>query len=238
MFTYLLALLAGSLSTINPCVLPILPIVIGSALSKSRFGPLALAAGLTLSFTGFGLFVLYLGSAIGVGANTFRSLGAVLLIAFGAILLSETLQKFFGKLSAPFASSTDKLLNKNFFNSLFGLFLSGLLLGAVWSPCTGPTLGAAIGLVAQQEAVLHGIVTMFLFGIGASLPLILIGYGGRGLVMKRRENLMQLASYGKKILGIIFLLLGVLVISGWDKLLESKLLDLAPDWLVLFTVSI
>ena len=68
-----LALLAGILSTLSPCVLPLIPIVLGAALGRHRFGPVALAAGLALSFVAIGLFVATIGFAAGLGQEVFRA---------------------------------------------------------------------------------------------------------------------------------------------------------------------
>src|SRR5690242_17483328 len=88
----LLAFLAGTLSILSPCVLPLVPIVVGTALSRHRLGPAALAAGLAVSYLGIGLFVATIGFAIGLDGALFRAIGAALLIAFGAALLAPVLQ--------------------------------------------------------------------------------------------------------------------------------------------------
>src|SRR5690606_34148083 len=91
MATLGLAFLAGVLSILNPCTLPILPVVLGAAISEHRYGPLFLAAGLTLSFTAIGLFVATVGFAIGLDADVFRSVAAVLLVAVGVVLVLPAL---------------------------------------------------------------------------------------------------------------------------------------------------
>lgn len=238
MLSHLLALIAGSLSTINPCVLPLLPIVVGSALSKSKFGPLAMAGGLTFSFSLFGIIILYLGSTLGIDQNTFRNFGGFLLLLFGLILVVPKLHDIFSSLVRPVSTSSDSLLNHSFFVTPIGLFFMGTLLGAVWSPCSGPTLGAAIGLVAQNEDITRGITIMILFGIGASLPLLLIGYGGRNYFIKKQSSLLNSSILIKKILGYALLAIGVLILSGFDKKIELIFLENMPDWLLALTVVV
>lgn len=80
------ALLAGLLTFLNPCVLPVLPIVFGAAANEHRYGPLALAGGLALSFTAVGLFVATIGFSVGLDAGFFRQVSAALLIGFGMML--------------------------------------------------------------------------------------------------------------------------------------------------------
>src|SRR5258707_2923507 len=77
----LLALIAGVLSILSPCVLPILPVVLGAAASEHRYGPLALAAGLSASFLVLGLFLATLGHSIGSDAQRLRSVAAVPIMA-------------------------------------------------------------------------------------------------------------------------------------------------------------
>jgi len=238
MVSYLLAILAGSLSTINPCVLPLLPIVVGSALAKNRFGPLAMAGGLTLSFTLVGLSVALLGSSLGISDGVFRIGGGILLLLFGLILVSRKLTSSFASWATPISTFSDKILSHKFFASPAGLFFTGALLGAVWSPCSGPTLGAAIGLVSQQKEVLHGVLIMLFFGMGASMPLLAIGYGGRELMRSRRDSLLYLSRYVKLALGWLFLVIGVLILTGYDRVIEAWMLDNMPEWLISLTVSV
>jgi len=148
---YGLGLLAGILSTLSPCVLPLLPILASTALSTHRLGPLALASGLALSFSSVGIVMLTLGSAIGLDAGLVRNLAAVLLILFGWMMLSERLQQLFTELTSGFSSAGQALLEKLAADTLAGQFLLGLLLGIAWSPCVGPTLGATITLASQGK---------------------------------------------------------------------------------------
>ena len=96
-----LAFLAGCLSVLSPCVLPLLPIVLGTAASEHRLGPLALAVGLAISFTAIGLFVATVGFAMGLDTDVFRTISAVLLIAVGVLLLVPRLQEQFAVAAGP-----------------------------------------------------------------------------------------------------------------------------------------
>ena len=138
-----LALLAGALSVLSPCVLPLLPIVLGTAASAHRLGPLALAIGLALSFTVIGLFVATVGFAMGLDNGVFRTISAILLIGVGLVLLVPKLQEQFALAAAPVSNWAGSYTDNYTPGGLAGQFGLGLLLGAVWSPCVGPTLGAA-----------------------------------------------------------------------------------------------
>src|SRR5260221_12545381 len=90
--SYVLGFAAGALSTLSPCVLPLLPIVVGSAIAAHRFGAAALAGGLALTFFAVGLFVATVGFEIGLDGDLFRLLGAALLGALGVVMMSAALQ--------------------------------------------------------------------------------------------------------------------------------------------------
>ena len=146
---FVFAYLAGLLTLINPCVLPVLPIVLVSALNADRYGPVALAAGMSVSFVTFGLFVTAFGPAIGLTQDTIAQAGAVLMIVFGTVLVVPMFVRQFEMATAGFASQADSRMNDVDASGKKGQFLGGLLLGAVWSPCIGPTLGGAIALASQ-----------------------------------------------------------------------------------------
>ena len=86
------AFLAGLLSVLSPCVLPLVPIVLGTAASEHRLGPVALASGLAIAFTTIGLFVATIGFAIGLDGDVFRRAGAILLVILGVVLMLPRLQ--------------------------------------------------------------------------------------------------------------------------------------------------
>jgi len=236
--TYGLSFVAGTLSTLSPCVLPLIPILVGSAVMAHRFGPFALAAGLASSFTIVGVFIASVGAAMGLDQEVFRNVAAVLLILFGIVLLSRVLQEKFAIMTSGLSGSGQSLLNRVSTDGLFGQFLLGLLLGIVWSPCVGPTLGATITLASQGQNLAHAILVMAIFGLGASTPLVILGMLSRQAMMKFRDKMIAAGALGKKILGILLLSLGLLIVTGADKKFETAVLKLSPDWLVQLTTSI
>ena len=133
--SYGLGFLAGVLSILSPCVLPLLPIVVGTAVAAHPLGTLALSLGLALSFTGVGLFVATIGFAIGLDAEWFRNIAAMLLIGFGVILLSGSLQQRFAGATAALGTYGDQWLRRLRIEGMGGQLVVGLLLGLVWAPC-------------------------------------------------------------------------------------------------------
>ena len=235
MGTLALALLAGVLSTLSPCVLPLLPIVLGAALTEHRFGPVALAAGVALSFVVIGLFVATIGFTIGLDQDLFRKVAAALLIVIGAVLLLPRLQAQVAVAAGPIGNWAQAQAGGMSRSGLAGQFAVGLLLGAVWSPCAGPTLGAASLLAAQGKNLGQVAVTMLAFGIGAAAPLLLLGVLSREALMRWRDRLLSAGKTGKIALGLVLLATGVFIISGIDKRIETILVDASPAWLTHLT---
>lgn len=232
---YGLSLLAGIISILSPCVLPLVPILVGTALNTHRYGPYALALGLAISFTAVGVFIATIGASIGLDQEMFRVIAAVLLITFGIVLLSSTLQAKFASATSSIGGSGESILAHVSTDSLSGQFILGLLLGVVWSPCVGPILGATITLASQGESLGHVTLVMALFGLGAGIPLILLGLLSRQAMMRVRSKLFTAGKVGKRILGGILLLVGILIISGLDKQLEALVVEASPDWLITLT---
>ncbi|WP_394777734.1 cytochrome c biogenesis CcdA family protein [Undibacterium sp.] len=236
--SYAFALGAGVLSTLSPCVLPLIPILLGSAVSAHRFGPYALALGLTTSFTLEGVFVAGIGASIGIDETVFRNVAAVMLIIFGIILLSGRLQEKFAQASSGLSGAGNTLLQKLTVEGLSGQLLLGLVLGVVWSPCVGPTLGAAVTLASQGQDLWQVAALMMVFGIGAGLPLIVLGKLSRNSMLKLRNKLFSAGKLGKQMLGGVMLAVAVLVLSGLDKRIETVVVDASPMWLVRLTTAL
>jgi cytochrome c-type biogenesis protein len=231
--TLTLALFAGVLSVLSPCVLPLLPIVLGTAQSEHRLGPAALASGLAVSFTAIGLFVATIGFAIGLDTDVFRAISAGLLIAVGTVLLVPRLQARFAVAAGPVGTWVDDRFGGFSATSLWGQFGLGLLLGAVWAPCVGPTLGAASILAAKGEDLGQVAATMLAFGIGAAVPLMLLGFASREAMLRWR--LVEAGKGGKMLLGVLLVAVGFLVATGADKRLEAFLVNASPEWVTTLT---
>jgi cytochrome c biogenesis protein CcdA len=226
-----LALLAGLLSVLSPCVLPLLPIVLGAAASEHRGGPFPLAAGVALAFVAIGLFVATIGFAIGLDGDKFRTAAAILMIAVGVLLAAPSLQARLAAAGGPISNWADQRINAIRPRGLGGQFGIGLLLGAVWSPCVGPTLGAASVLAAQGSSLGRVALTMLAFGIGAAAPLIGIGLASRQATAQWRSALVAGGKTAKIALGVLLVALGIMIVSGLDRKVETALVDASPQWL-------
>ncbi|HET7763780.1 MAG TPA: cytochrome c biogenesis CcdA family protein [Burkholderiales bacterium] len=230
-----LALIAGMLTTLSPCVLPILPIVLVGAVGQHRYGPLALMGGLVFSFTTVGLLVSGALRAFDVAPDSIRTASAVLLLLVGLILLSTLLQKRFAMLSAPLSNALNDIAGRIGPAGLRGQFLSGALLGAIWTPCSGPTLGAALTLAASSETVLRAAAVVLAFGFGAGTPLLALAYGSRETMKARRTLLVEVGRIANPAFGALLVSMAALTLLGYDRRIEAALVDAMPDWLLALT---
>ncbi len=238
MQSLVLAYLAGTLTTLNPCVLPMLPFVVGAALGAGRLGPLAMMAGLTLTFTIVGVSVAAVGFGLGIDADILRLVGAWIMLALGLVMLVPRAQGALATASGPLVNSASGLLDRFGGPSLTGQFAAGSLLAIVWAPCTGPTLGAAIGLASQGGSTFAAAGIMLAFALGASTIMLIFAYGAREFLARRRSALMALSGSARTVFGVIFVSLGIVIISGLDKIVETALVKAMPDWLIELTTRL
>ena len=229
--TYGLGYAAGILTTLSPCVLPLVPIVVATALAAHRLGPYALALGLTVAFASVGVFVAVLGASLGLDQAFFRNIAAFILIAFGFLLLSSRLQERIATAASGLSAAGDSFLSRLNLNGLTGQFVIGMVLGVVWSPCVGPTLGAATTLASQGQNLAQISLLMVIFGLGASTPLVALGSISRATMVRMRGRMLSAGKLGKSVLGVILVLLGIAILSGFDKSFEAWVVGIYPDWL-------
>lgn len=225
-----LSFVAGLLTALSPCVLPLLPFVVGSAATAGRLGPVMLAAGLVTAFTALGILLATVQGALGFDDLWLRKASAVMLVVAGGVLMSAPLQNSVARIMSPLATFSSRV-SAPMGRGLAPQFVIGAALGGAWSPCAGPTLGAALGLAAHADTVLRATVMMFVFGVGATVPLLGAAYASRSILISR-GSLQQVGSGGKAVFGIALIAMGGLVWLGADKTIEAALLTRLPDWWV------
>lgn len=221
-----LALLAGTLSILSPCVWPLVPMVVGASSSAGRWGPYALATGLSLSFALAGTVLSFLLVSLGLDPELFRYIAAILLIVVALVLLIKPLSDWLtlrlSKITAGAGIAGD--------GAWAGQFGIGFLTGMIWLPCVGPTLGAAIALASMGQQLGQSFMVMFSFGVGTGAALLIAGGLSRKIYSRLSPSIGVFALGGKVVLGIILLLLGIMVLSGFDKVLETWALNWMPEW--------
>jgi len=228
-----LAFLAGMVGILSPCVWPLVPVVMGSASTAGRLGPPSLALGLSLAFAVAGTLLSFALVSTGTDPELFRYLSAVLLILVALPLLHEPSAEWLAVRLSRLGSLMPAGSTHGMSGPL-GQFGIGFLLGLVWLPCVGPTLGAAIALASMGQQLPLAFLVMMSFGLGTALVLLLAALLSANALRSFRPQTLQSAKRGKQVLGWTLLLLGVLVLMGGDKWLERW----AVSWLPTFTTSL
>lgn len=224
-----LSLAAGSLTTLSPCVFPLLPLVLGGAVQGNRLAPVAMGSGMAVSFALIGLVIGALGPALGVDSDSVRVFGALLLMAFGLVMLVPVLNQRFTEWMLPIASSANTASSRLDSGSLGGAFLLGGVLGLVWSPCSGPLLASALTLVAREGGASRGALILGLFGIGAAIPLVAVAYASRNGFARARGWVLGRIDAIKKGFGVVIFATGVAILTGSDKWVEAQVINMLPD---------
>lgn len=248
---FVLAYLAGVLTLVNPCVLPVLPIVLASSLQADPRAPVALAAGMGLSFVLVGTGVAAVGPAVGVYPEDVTRLAALVMTGFGAALAFPALGRRFSTAAAGFASAADARMADTHRkigprgtgfgcgeSSWGASFWGGALLGAVWSPCIGPTLGAAIALASTGEDVGHAAAVMSAFAAGVVTLVLGAAYGLRGWLGRNMGRMVALGVRARPVMGWVFIAVGVGIFVGLNHAIEAAGLRILPAWFVDLSVSI
>lgn len=222
-----LAFGAGLLTVAAPCVLPLLPVVLGAtAAGGPGARPLCIVIGFVLSFT---LLALVLGSAqqlLGIDPQTVRDAASLMLVVFGLCMVWP---RGFQRL----ATAASGLLNR--VGSLgdragpgwAGGLLVGLSLGAIWTPCAGPVLAGILALVAAQTHWGTAAVLLACYAVGAALPMLAIAHGGQWAFARLR----MVAGHGHRLrqaLGLVMAAVGLLTLLQYDTLVTLWLSDFYP----------
>jgi cytochrome c-type biogenesis protein len=221
-----LALIAGILTAFSPCVLPVLPIIMGRSLQSHRYAPLVLVLGLVSGFALAGSLLGIASSWVTGLANVLRGVAIALLLAMGLLALFPQriaalryrLSRFLPqpRLSQPQGSS-----------SLSREFWLGTQLGILWTPCAGPVLGSILVLAAVKHQVAGAFWLLLFYGMGASLPMLAIAYAGR-YVSQSFQRLRPHTQKIQKVGGAIVILSAIAILQGWDIKLQLWLAPLFP----------
>ncbi len=220
----LFAFLAGFVTILSPCILPILPIVLSGTLTGGKKRPLGIVAGFIVSFTFFTLFLTTIVKATGLSADALRTISVVIMAFFGASLLVPGLsQRTFGFLP--------KLLpNQNSQRTDVATgFLIGISLGLIWTPCVGPILAAIITLAATSTVTLESVAITLAYSIGTAIPLLAITYGGRQLLNRVPWLLVNSAKI-QKVFGVLMVLVAFAIYFQLDRKFQAYILEKFPNY--------
>jgi cytochrome c biogenesis protein CcdA len=237
MATLVLSFIAGLITMFNPCVLPLAPIIIAGARAENPRGPIALAAGLALTFGITGGIVASLGAEIGDIA-AIRMPAAVLMIPIGLALLIPMVGHWAEWAMRPLVRLGDTLQTSIPQAGLWGNFAIGAILALVWAPCVGPTLGAAIVLASTSGTLPLAMLNMMIFAIGTATSLLIAGYLLRRIATAGKRFAGQSAKIGRMAFGALLIVIGVVSITGLDQRIEGTIDNHLPDWFIRFVTQV
>lgn len=232
-FTYV----AGVLTALSPCVLPLLPIVVGGAMQQHRAAPLLMGLGMTTAFATGGLLLGAIGPALGLDPVWLHQAAAISLILFGLVLLFEPLTRLVSRMVQPLAITADLMAEEigQKRSPLMAFFFGGLL-GLAWSPCAGPMLVSSVALVATGGDAALGALLLGLFGLGAATPMVLAAYASRAGFKRLRNWAMGNTKRLRYDFGFLAIISGVILATGLDKMIATQVMLILPDsWLELIT---
>ena len=227
MIQILIAVLAGVLTIAAPCILPLLPVLLGASLgqtSKSR--PIFIVTGFIVVFTAVAILLSLFSQKIGLDPNIIRDLGVFILAIFGVLMIyPEPFEILISRAMPVFSRATSVGLKMQ---SNWGGFVLGMTLGLVWTPCAGPVLGSVLALIALQKEILSAGILLLAYSIGASVPMLVIAYGGQYI----SSRIVGMAKYFRAvqfIMGIVVILLAVAIYLNYDIKIYAKLLEHYPS---------
>jgi cytochrome c-type biogenesis protein len=230
-----LAAMAGGLTILSPCILPIAPVVLTSAMTQHRLGALALACGLGVSFAGVGIALALSEAAFGFDGEIIKQIGAVIMVLVGFLTFMPKSMDVFALAAGPISTWASDVAAPVKGNGLAGQFGLGALLALIWSPCVGPTLGAAFALSSSGQGLILASATMLAFALGASAALLGLGYLVSKGIKNHKPTLTLLSQHGRTILGVSMLVVGALVLTGLDETIGRFVVNASPQWLVTLT---
>ncbi len=200
----LLALLAGIFTIASPCVLPIMPIVLGTSVEQpERTRPLFIIAGFIVTFAALALTLGAVSAVAHIAQHTLRDTATALLAIFGLLrlwpapfdwLVARLPVPAFGGVGGESAASGSA-----------GGFMLGMSLGAVWTPCAGPVLASILVLVVKAQNLEWSALLLGLYALGAALPMLAIIYGGQYAIRQSR-SIARIAPRMQQVFGLFIVL--------------------------------
>lgn len=223
------AFLAGIVTVLSPCILPVLPALLAAGAGKGHLRPIGIIVGLIISFTFFTLTLTALVHLTGISPNILRYIAIALIAGFGLMMLLPKLSEKFAEVTSKVADLGQTVQGKS---SLLGTgFWSGVVLGAalglVWTPCAGPILAAITTLVATSAVSWNAFLITLVYSLGAAIPMFLIIYGGN-IAINSSKSLSNYTEIIRKCFGALMILAALAIAFNFDVMFEQLALQYIP----------
>jgi cytochrome c biogenesis protein CcdA len=225
----LFAFLAGIVTILSPCILPILPIILSTTLGANKIDtarPIGVVTGFVFSFTFFTLFLATLVTLSGISADVLRLFSVVIIAGFGLSLLIPQFQLLIEKLFTKLTTFAPKTKQRTGFA---GGVVVGLSLGLLWTPCVGPILASVISLAITGAVTLDAGIITFAYAIGTAIPMFLIMWGGQS-ALRRVPWLLSNTATIQKAFGVLMVITAVGIFFNIDRQFQNYVLDTFPQY--------
>ncbi len=213
----LFAFLGGIVTILSPCILPLLPIILGSGVTGGKRKPLGIITGFVLSFTFFTLFLTSLVRLTGISADSLRLFAAAVILLFGLVLVVPHLSAWWEKLTSKVTN-----LRPAEGSGFVGGLIVGVSLGLVWTPCVGPILAAVISLAITGSVNASAVPIVLAYALGTAIPLFLILIGLKKFIPR--------LPWLQQAFGVLMVLTAIAIYSGLDRQFQAFVLDKFPNY--------
>jgi len=230
--TIFFAFVAGLVTVLSPCVLPLLPVILANSAIGGRMRPLGIIIGFAVFFSGITLVLSLLVRNIGLSPEIHRTAAALIFIVMGLVLAVPFFKNTFERFTSPVMGSIGFRGSNG--SGFGGGLLAGAGLGLAWTPCVGPIMASVITLALNQETTLNSALTALAFSLGTAIPMALAVLFGNRLYsrigfLKRNSARIQQA------MGVVILAVGLFIWFGIDRSIQIALFKAFPGWEAVLT---
>ncbi|MDH5533893.1 MAG: cytochrome c biogenesis protein DipZ [Candidatus Pacebacteria bacterium] len=220
------AFIAGIVTILSPCILPVLPFILSGSTSEDKARPWGVVLGFVASFTFFTLFLTTLVKLTGVSADVLRYASITILFLFGLSLIVPQVQLLLEK---AFTMVAGKVPNTAASTGLFGGLLVGLSLGLLWTPCVGPILASVISLALTGSVTGGAVLITLSYALGTSIPMLVIMKGGQA-ILQRNQWLVRNTANIQKGFGVLMMITAFAIFNNYDRKFQSYILEAFPQY--------
>lgn len=222
----LFAFLAGVVTVLSPCILPLLPIILSSADGTGKQKPFGVVVGFVASFTFFTLFLSTIVRLSGIPAESLRFFSIFILAGFGVSLLIPQVQAQIEILFSRFANLVPSSQSQTGF---FGGLVIGLSLGLLWTPCVGPILASVISLAITGTVTAQAFLITLAYAVGTAIPMFMIMLAG-STALKKVPWLLRNTSKIQKAFGVLMILTAIGIFLNVDRRFQTWVLQTFPNY--------
>ena len=217
----LFAFLAGIVTILSPCILPILPVVLSGSVGGGKRRPFGIVTGFVASFTIFTLLLSTIVKVTGISADSLRLFSIVIIFTFGLSLILPGFQSLVEKIFArlPQLKSTDR-------DGFIGGLILGLGLGLLWTPCVGPILASVISLALTGTVTFSAFAITLAYSLGTAIPMFIVIYSGRSILGRLQPYSVLI----QKIFGLLMILTALALYFNLDRKLQTYILQTFPNY--------